>query len=573
MDAEPVNPQELRRHSLQLMRDLLRDLGWRYHWYLPAYLLISTLFLLPPRLLQFFTGESQTLSEINAREFLTQFLIFGAGVALAMWLSIFLSSLLGEWLRLAISIRLRKKVLHSLHRTRLETLDSAQRGDWLTRMTSDLRNCEFFVAESIPDQLQQLVILIGAAVLFLIYSGPIALVPCVFALLLAWLNVHIQHRMAPHLAEARQQEGSIFQGLIESFEGIRTIRSYQGEALVAQRLQAGLNRLFAVSMRIIRRMGGLMGSNELASQLVITASLTLVAWSLVQGDLTPSDVLIYPFYITLFLNAAKSLVNGAYEWNRFFIEGGRLAGICYDESAHLPPPAKLDFEIKDVQRIEATGLALSYPGTPIVEDFDLNLEGGKIVAILGPSGCGKSTLLETMAGLRAPDAGLFAIHTHKGSSQKLAELPVSLGAYVEQRPYLFNGSFRENLTLGLECSDEAQWEALEKMGLAQLVKSRGGLESVIADRGQNLSEGQRYRLALARGLLAQRPFLLLDEPFAALDEATVGEIARVLHKERDAGRGILLVTHLLPPDLEVNHTIRMQPLDTEPEPGPPNYSA
>lgn len=557
-DPNREDPKTLRGYSFRLIRDLLRSLGWRYRWYLPASLLISALFLLPPRLLQFFTEESRTLNETNAREFLTQFLVFGLSVAVALWLSIFLSSLLGEWLRLAISMRLREKVLGSVHNTRLETLDSAQRGDWLTRMTSDLRNCEFFLADAIPDQIQQGVLLVGAAILFLVYSGPIALVPCVFALVLAWLNVHIQHRMAPHLAQARQQEGSIFQSLIESFEGIRTIRSYRGEGLVADKLKANLQVLYQVSMRIIRRMGGLMGSNELASQIVITAVLTLISFSLVEGNLTASDVLIYPFYITLFLNAAKGLVNGAYEWNRFFIEGGRLAEICYDEEAHLPPPPQLDFDLSTVTQMEVSGLAVSYPGTPVVGDFDLALDAGKIVALVGPSGCGKSTVLEVMAGLRGSDAGQFQVHAKDGGQQCLSALPVALGAYVEQRPYLFNGSFRENLTLGLEPAEDAIWTALQKLELADLVESRGGLEAPISDRGQNLSEGQRYRLALARGLLAGRPFLLLDEPFAALDEATVLKVIEALHAERNAGVGILLVTHLLPPELEVSNVIRME---------------
>ncbi len=564
MDPPPQDLKALRHYSFRLIRDLVGDLGWRYRLYLPAALLISTLFLLPPRLLQFFTEESRTLNEINAREFLTQFLIFGAAIALAMWLSIFLGSLLGEWLRLSISMRLREKVLRSLHQTRLETLDSAQRGDWLTRMTSDLRNCEFFLADAIPEQLEQLVILVGAAILFLLYSGPIALVPCVFALGLAWFNVHIQHRMGPHLAEARQQEGTIFQNLIESFEGIRTIRSYRGEALVTSRLRASLEHLYRVSMRIIRRMGGLMGSNELASQLVITACLTLVSWSLIQGELTPTDVLVYPFYITLFLNSAKTLVNGAYEWNRFFIEGGRLAAICYDDTTHVPLALELTVDLIQATRIDATNLAGSYPETPLVSGFDLTLEGGQIVALVGPSGCGKSTLLEVMAGLRTPDEGRFTLQTSKGERQELGTLPVALGGYVEQRPYLFNGSFRENLSLGLNPDETAISDALTKLQLSGLVESRGGLEAPISDRGQNLSEGQRYRLALARGFLAERPFLLLDEPFAALDEDTVQRVIGALHRVRDGGTGILLVTHLLPPELELDETIRMTRSGTVP---------
>ena len=104
-------------------------------------------------------------------------------------------------------------------------------------------------------------------------------------------------------------------------------------------------------------------------------------------------------------------------------------------------------------------------------------------------------------------------------------MPVSLSAFVEQRPFLFVGSLRENLLLGQEdgVADEDLWNCLERLDLATVVRERGGLDAELLDRGLNMSEGQRYRLTLARALLTQRSFLLLDEPF---------EIGRASGRER-----------------------------------------
>ena len=94
-------------------------------------------------------------------------------------------------------------------------------------------------------------------------------------------------------------------------------------------------------MRIIKVMAGLMGLNELASQVVITLVLSLVAFRVAGEGLGADDALVYPFYINLFLNSAKHLVASAYDWNRFFIEGGRLASLLYDESGMLDEEAAL----------------------------------------------------------------------------------------------------------------------------------------------------------------------------------------------------------------------------------------
>jgi len=555
--APPLHPKLLRLFSLRLMREIVGGLGWKYRAYVAGYIAVSAVFLLPPLLLKFFTERSMDLKDITGWSFLSMLLVFGGGIAVSLWAGVFFSSIFSEWLRLTLSIRLRRRVLEGLHTTRLEALDRAERGDWLTRLSGDMRSAEYFLADAVPEQIRQAVLMLGTAVLFLIYSGPVALVPCAFALLLAWLNVGIQQKMAPSLGQAREQEGRIFQFLIESFEGLRTIRSYRGEAFVTKRLNEGLRRLFEVCMRIIRKMGGLMGVNEFGSQMVTTAVLCLAAWSLLKGRLTAEDVLIYPFYLALFLTAAKTLVAGAYEWNRFFMEGGRLAYICFDPASRLPENTRLDFDPSRVRRIEVKGLGFSYAEQAVLKDFNLEVLAGQTLALMGPSGCGKSTVLEILAGLRSPDEGTFTVETGLSAPAELTCLPVAMGAYVEQRPYLLAGTFRENLTFGLQVEDERIWGALYQLDMVELTGSRGGLAGTIRDRGMNLSEGQRYRIALARALLARRPLLLLDEPFAALDEESVKSVVKALNAERVRGVAVIVVTHYLPPGLAVDQTVRM----------------
>jgi len=307
----------------------------------------------------------------------------------------------------------------------------------------------------------------------------------------------------------------------------------------------------------------LMGVTEFVSQVVVTGILTIIAYQVRGAALTAGDALIYPFYINLFLGAAKSLLGSAYDWNRFFIEGGRLASLLYDDSKKEGDRTAIfgNFEtrVPEVAALHATGVSIAYgDAPPVIHDFQFHLERGEIVAIMGPSGCGKSTFVECFAGLRRPQAGEFTATLRDGSRQTFPQAPIFLSAFVEQQPYLFVGTIRENIALGLaEATDDRINVALAEVGLAEIVRRRGGLDEVLSDRGRNLSVGQQYRLALCRALVCGRPFLFMDEPFAALDPESVELVIKAMHEEKARGTGILLITHLLPESLAPDRVVTM----------------
>lgn len=567
--GEEADSREMRRYCMRLIREVTGRLGWKYKLWVPAAVILSAVHLLPPRFLQFFTEGTRTLAETGADEFLRLLVIFGIAVAVVQWAGLIFDSILSEWLRLTISIGLRREAVASLTGMRLDSLDSAERGDWMTRLTGDLYTAEDFLTTSIPEQITNATMLVGAAVFFYYYSGPIAFIPLVAALALAWLNIVVQRRMGPTMARARQIEGGIFQSMIETFEGLRTIRTYGGERFTLARLDAQLQGLFASGMKITRSMAVLLGTNELVGQLVVTGVLSLVAYRVRGGALTPADALVYPFYINLFLGSAKTLVSSAYDWNRFFIEGGRLASLLYNDKNKEGDRQERfgDFqnEVPNVVRFVAGGVTIAYgDNPPVVRAQSLGLGRGEIVALTGRSGCGKSTMAESFAGLRRASAGTFTAEMRDGTAVSFPQAPPFLAAFVEQQPYLFVGSIRENITLGLGAvTDEEVQRALAEVGLRKVVESRGGLDQVLSDRGRNLSVGQQYRLALCRALVCGRPFLLMDEPFAALDAESVDRVVEAMKEERSRGTGILLITHLLPPNLNADRIVEMAPMESQ----------
>ncbi len=187
----------------------------------------------------------------------------------------------------------------------------------------------------------------------------------------------------------------------------------------------------------------------------------------------------------------------------------------------------------DGPRITATvdldAVTYTHPGAhaPVLHAVSLHAGPG-LTVLTGASGAGKTTLLEVVCGIRRPEAG-----TVRAPACHL----------VTQRPFLPTGSLRRLLTLGNDAGTQAIWAALRDVGLDGVVAALpDGLETVVGDDGFGLSAGQRARLGLARALLAPESVILLDEPTAHLDDASVA-LTHAAIRDLATRKAVIAVTH------------------------------
>lgn len=183
-----------------------------------------------------------------------------------------------------------------------------------------------------------------------------------------------------------------------------------------------------------------------------------------------------------------------------------------------------------------------HPGraAAVLDSFSTVVAERGVTVVTGPSGCGKSTLLAVLAGLLEPTAGTVTV----GGVPAAGVGWQSRVAWLPQRPQFVTGSIADNLRLGApEASDEACWEALRRVALEERVRALpGGLGAPLGEDGTTLSAGERARLALARVVLADRPWVLLDEPTAHLDDLTEQVIAdTIVELGRDSA--VVVVAH------------------------------
>jgi lipopolysaccharide export system ATP-binding protein len=192
-------------------------------------------------------------------------------------------------------------------------------------------------------------------------------------------------------------------------------------------------------------------------------------------------------------------------------------------------------------KLQAVELSKSYRGRKVVDDVDLEIGQGEVVGLLGPNGAGKTTTFYILVGLARPDSGRVLL-----DGDDITDLPMYLRArsgisYLPQEPSVFRQlTVEENLLAVLEMlplTPEQQRDRLEEL-LAQM-----GLETVRYNRAYTLSGGERRRLEIARSLVLEPAFILLDEPFSGIDPLTVVDIQKIIADLSRAGIGVLLTDH------------------------------
>ncbi|QDM41810.1 ABC transporter ATP-binding protein [Altererythrobacter sp. TH136] len=189
---------------------------------------------------------------------------------------------------------------------------------------------------------------------------------------------------------------------------------------------------------------------------------------------------------------------------------------------------------------ENVGVTFAGRKQPVLEDFRCQIAAGTVVGVSGPSGSGKSTFADLLSGLVAPDCGTIRVDglSLQGECRIRWRRQV---AYVEQVPYLFNGTISANLSWGAADPDlDAMERALRDASAAFVFDLPQGLETIVGEVGRQFSGGERQRISLARALLRKPSLIILDEVTAALDASNETAIARTIERLRGTCTFVIL---------------------------------
>lgn len=205
-----------------------------------------------------------------------------------------------------------------------------------------------------------------------------------------------------------------------------------------------------------------------------------------------------------------------------------------------------DCEVAAPLTVSVENVSFAYPGSKraVLDNLSLTITQGEKIAVLGRSGSGKSTLASLIRGDLRPSEGSVTINDVPASS--FGDAISRYIGVIQQQTYLFNQTLLENLRLGNPTATEEQvWEAIEKVGLKEMVERLPKqLDTLVDEGGLRFSGGERHRIALARVLLQDTPIILLDEPMVGLDPVTEQALLETLFKTT-AGKTLIMITHHL----------------------------
>jgi ATP-binding cassette subfamily B protein len=435
------------------------------------------------------------------------------------------------------TVVLRKRLLESAVNSPDIRLGQYHSGQLLSRGMEDVRTLCDGIVQAFPALVGQVARLVAAfCAVFLIYpklAGILLIVGLAVLLGVAALRPVLRKKQSA----VRKADEKVMSTMQEDLQQLELIRSLEVQDQILVRFDKRQRK--SLSARFRQRIWSV-GANGMVNTLSMIGTGALLLWGAAK---VAAGVISYGALTSLIqlLGQFRAPILGLSGlWNRFVsveVSAERLSGL-------LEKPEKTEKPVRDITptAVVFENVTFCYDGeeAPVVKNFSLHLPLDGWTCLSGFSGRGKSTLFKLILGLYAPQEGRVYLETPEGEIP-CGEATRHLFAYVPQDYALFSGTVLENLLLVNPDADEATRRRALKLVQADFVFEMSSEENtILRENNTGLSKGQIQRLAIARAILMERPFLLLDECTSALDAATEDALLRKLHA---LGKKAILVTH------------------------------
>lgn len=468
------------------------------------------------------------------------------------------SRFLSEYTSAAVENRFKHRLFAALLTGNYASVTAVHSGEWMNRLTSDTTIIAGGVTQIVPGLIGMLVRLFGAlaAILWLEPRFFWVLVPGGAAMLaLTYGFRKILKRLHKNIQEA---DGTLRVFLQERLESLLIVRTFakeqqtaaQAASLMEQHKAARMKRSNFSNLCNIGFAGAMNGAYLLG--------IGFCGYGILTGTMSYGNLMAIMQLVGQVQSPFANITGYLPRYYAMLASAERLmeAEAFAPDSEHpLAEEKVLEFYRTKLTALRLEHASFTYqppvraeeeqPPMPVVlKDIDLTIHKGEYIAFTGPSGCGKSTVLKLLMCLYPLDAGSRTLETTCGT-QPLTAAWRSLFAYVPQGNQLLSGTIRDIVSFGDPCKAQEDAGILRALRIACaedfVQKLEKGLDTMLGEHGQGLSEGQMQRIAIARAVFSEHPILMLDEATSALDEATAQQLLENLRRMTD--KTVLMVTH------------------------------
>ena len=441
---------------------------------------------------------------------------------------------------------LRTQISHKINKLPLRYYDTHSYGDILSRVTNDVDTIATSLNQSLGTLVGATTLFIGS-IIMMFYTNWILALTGILSSLIGFVFMFLILGKSQKYFNARQVELGNLNGHIEEiYSNHNVVKAYNGEKEASSKFDE-LNKRVYECNRKSQFLSGLMqpimnfiGNFSYVAVCVVGAILTM------NGHITFGVIVAFMMYVRLFTSPLTQIAQGMTNLQTSAAASERIFEFLEEPEMDDQKDITKILNLKDVKgNIDFEHIKFSYDGEKnVIKDFSCNVHQGEKVAIVGPTGAGKTTMVNLLMkfyNISDGDITIDGTSIKELSRENIHEMFIM----VLQDTWLFNGTIRDNIKYNKEdVTDNEIWKALETVGIDKFVKSLpGGLNAVISDN-DSISAGQKQLLTIARGMIKDAPFLILDEATSSVDTRTEELVQQAMDKLTE-GRTSFIIAHRL----------------------------
>lgn len=442
--------------------------------------------------------------------------------------------------------RIRSDLFSSLQKLPLKYFDTHSSGDLMSRLTNDVDNINTTLSQSVAQLISGVIMILGMLVAMIIASPVLTLIS-VLTVPIMFLFTKFISKFTRRYFKSQQKELGALNGYVEEMvSGQKAVILFGREQHVKNEFSE-INLRLQKSAMYSQAISGVMGPcmnmlNNITYLIVAAAGGYLIVKNV--NALTVGTVFTFLMYMKNFSRPINEIAN-LFNTIQSALAGAERVFEVMDENKEQD--AENALELTDCSgNIKADDVMFSYiEGKPVLKHASFDVKSGQTVAIVGPTGAGKTTIISLLTRFYDIDSGLITIDGTPIEQFQRDSLRRNIGM-VLQDMFLFSESVMDNIRYGdVTASDEEVYEAAKLSGAHKFITQlENGYDTILSDNGQDLSQGQRQLLAIARVMLSKPKILILDEATSSIDTRTERDIQKALEHIME-GRTNFVIAHRL----------------------------
>ena len=442
--------------------------------------------------------------------------------------------------------KLRTNISDKINKLPLRYFDSHETGDILSRVTNDVDTISMNLNNSLSTLVTSITLFLGSIIMMFITNWTMALTAILSSILGFALMFLILGKSQKYFAKRQKELGELNGYIEEMYSGHTVVKAYNGEQDAITEFEKLNNKLYDANRKSVFLSGlmqpimGFVGNFGYVAVCIVGALLAI------NGNITFGVIVAFMIYVRLFTNPLSQIAQATTNLQSTVAASERVFEFMDEEEMSDESHIKKYLHRHKVKGdIEFRHVKFGYdPSRTIIKDFSAIAKPGQKVAIVGPTGAGKTTMVNLL--MKFYDINEGDILIDGVSTKELSRANIHrLFVMVLQDTWLFNGTIRENIKFNQEnITDDDIWNACKTVGIDHFIKTLpGGLDATFEDTDE-ISSGEKQLLTIARGMVEDAPFLILDEATSNVDTRTEELVQKAMDKLTE-GKTSFIIAHRL----------------------------